>query len=1349
MARLGTSILGGIVGFAVTGGNPLGAQAGFALGSVAGGILFAPSGPKQQGPRLSELGTMAAAEGAPLPILYGAQKINGVAIWTNGIDETSKTEDVGGKGGSPGGSSTTYSYSASFAVSFCEGPVTGFRRIWADTKLIYDNREDAAFAAPQPGESIGFRFLQSQTHAEEIRFYKGDFAQIRDPLIESIEGTDETPAFRGTAYIVFEDLQLADFGNRIPTIRAEVVKGGTIAPPIRIITFDALIPTHHITYDNGIFTRSTYSAGPTSITSTHTAYTHDLGGRLIGTKRFVGNRTDSQSAISIDEVKNQWQLNHMYASTGNVASRSSWWLFGLGARPAGTNLHPSPPVSSWASKPSLGDNFKYYRDLLGGKATFFGGYVFGFAHENQNDLGIARYPLGPSEEVPSGEPDAFWDATGFMDESAVEFLNLSNGDDGRLYATHGSVDGAAAFLVDADILVFDLDLNLLRQIKIDGSMQGGSDVAVWQEKLVFAIRDGGAGLGAMALHDISAAAIAANGGLAPLLGTQQHAMIDSNQNISGIGGGLWISDDGVWSMNEQILLDDPTLRSVVEDICQRDGLALGQIDALDLTPTVRGYLVNSPMPGKNAIEPLTTGFSFDAFESEAKIKFRLRGGSAVATIPEADLGNYVSSPPPSFSSRDHTQALELPAEIAVAYSSLREDYEQAVQPSKRIVTTTQNMEIVTLPIVLTSQEAARIADRLMQELWIEQNSFQFVLTRKYDRLELADAVSIPGANGNVHVRIVAITRGSDGVIEYSAVEDISRLYSSTALGNDEALEDDQVFAIKGPTKLHVIDSPLFRGSDDSPGFYVAVSGFYNAYSGGLISKGLPGAEQFPVATLTKVSTAGGLTNILGDSDFRGVDYYNSINVFVSSTSTLSSITDAALIAGGNQALVGGEVIQFGIATLEIDGSYTLRNLMRGNFGTYSEGHADTEDFLYLDSSKIVPIDGSLTDQGVLFDFNSISIADPNATPSSLNVTLVNGRIRPYPPVHAFAAPIKNGDIKGRFQGQARLNGEWRDGVEAKSDETVESYEVDVLSDDLLTVVRTIAVDNSKLFTYDAASQLADHGEYLGAYSFNVSQISDRVNRGKATAFVSKIGSGAYDYETEILADSPFYYFPLDSADDFRERITRKALDQTVGGFSHVNSTPIYGYKGSHKKLIQAEYRYEYPDEINTQYTDQLTVEFWWKIPAGATRNRFSWTSRATQGGASSNNVFEMVQADNSTTVISPQAVFWFVGVSAEFVKSTAPAYNDTGWHHFVGQIDNAIAGSHIMRLYIDGVLNNTKAITLVADGVALNTSTLDLRMYRGDGLYATTYSGYACHFAYYNSILSPTQILDHYNLAGI
>lgn len=74
------------------------------------------------------------------------------------------------------------------------GEITGIRRIWADSKLIYDVGDDA------DAETL----VASSERAAAIRVYAGSETQEPDPLIQAIEGAANAPAYRGTAYILFE-----------------------------------------------------------------------------------------------------------------------------------------------------------------------------------------------------------------------------------------------------------------------------------------------------------------------------------------------------------------------------------------------------------------------------------------------------------------------------------------------------------------------------------------------------------------------------------------------------------------------------------------------------------------------------------------------------------------------------------------------------------------------------------------------------------------------------------------------------------------------------------------------------------------------------------------------------------------------------------------------------------------------------------------------------------------------------------------------------------------------------------------------------------------------------------------
>lgn len=61
-----------------------------------------------------------------------------------------------------------------------------------------------------------------ETYYVAPTLYPGDELQLPDPTIQGYEGADSTPAFRGICYGVWESLPLANFGNRVPNLRAEV-----------------------------------------------------------------------------------------------------------------------------------------------------------------------------------------------------------------------------------------------------------------------------------------------------------------------------------------------------------------------------------------------------------------------------------------------------------------------------------------------------------------------------------------------------------------------------------------------------------------------------------------------------------------------------------------------------------------------------------------------------------------------------------------------------------------------------------------------------------------------------------------------------------------------------------------------------------------------------------------------------------------------------------------------------------------------------------------------------------------------------------------------------------------------
>ncbi|MEO0030794.1 MAG: hypothetical protein RIS94_552 [Pseudomonadota bacterium] len=178
-------------------GGPLGGAIGALAGRQVDQMIF--GGRTVSGPRLKELSVQTSSYGSALPLHFGQMRAAGTVIWSTDLVE--HQEKTGGGKGRP--SVTTYSYTASFAVALSSRPIDRIGRIWADGNLLRGAAGDLKVGGT-------------------MRVHTGFGDQGIDPLIAQAEGASACPAHRHCAYVVFEDLELADFGNRLPSLTFEI-----------------------------------------------------------------------------------------------------------------------------------------------------------------------------------------------------------------------------------------------------------------------------------------------------------------------------------------------------------------------------------------------------------------------------------------------------------------------------------------------------------------------------------------------------------------------------------------------------------------------------------------------------------------------------------------------------------------------------------------------------------------------------------------------------------------------------------------------------------------------------------------------------------------------------------------------------------------------------------------------------------------------------------------------------------------------------------------------------------------------------------------------------------------------
>ena len=194
-AALGASVGGSMAGLSTA---VIGRAVGATLGRVIDQRLMGQGSDVIDAGQVDRFRLLGAGEGDPLPLVYGRMRVGGQVIWASEFSETAHVSG-GGKGAPAQPRTRRFGYRVSLAIALSEGEVTRIGRIWANGEEI-------------PPDDLN------------LRLYSGSVDQLPDPMIEAIEGAGNVPAYRGTAYVVIENLELEPFGNRVPQFSFEVTR---------------------------------------------------------------------------------------------------------------------------------------------------------------------------------------------------------------------------------------------------------------------------------------------------------------------------------------------------------------------------------------------------------------------------------------------------------------------------------------------------------------------------------------------------------------------------------------------------------------------------------------------------------------------------------------------------------------------------------------------------------------------------------------------------------------------------------------------------------------------------------------------------------------------------------------------------------------------------------------------------------------------------------------------------------------------------------------------------------------------------------------------------------------------
>jgi hypothetical protein len=941
------------------GGYALFGPVGYLVGSYLGQALFPTKLPTIKGPRLEDAKVQTSSLGAPIYWVWGTYILAGQVIWKSPFIERKVKEKSGGKGG-PEQTSIHYEYRVNVAIGLCRGEIAGVRRIWADTKLIYDasaptDVEDGSILPDDLPNNVYLNLLSqlatSTATAQQFDLYLGTESQEPDATIESYEEVGNVSGYRGLAYIVFRDFELAEYGNRVPNFRVEVFTSGEVSDQsANLYSNDVIYPwldgftsdprnplnTHEYTGDEG----SNFTSGWTSSLTTALADRSTFTDRdYVSTLLWNWSKTSTPNTVSWcdgNDSQERLELNLWFNSLDIPGDDCEDWGCStiLAQKGAGVVFHAKTKFHV-VTEPGIAESFYFEGYTQPGFTECGDGYNYHTLSDQRIKVRRTRVPpSGCSGLLPvPGAPGYCVTADGVVVPEITWTYTAGTWHVLRRYFDNG--DSITSF-----------PLNPARP----STHAEYNDQAFWEAAYASAVADG----------DIEAGLVYG---------------VDYPETQSYGYVGTFTGD--------RADLNTIPLSTIVADICEECGLTSYDVSDLETT-LVHGYALTSPMTGKDGIDPLRPFGYFDAVESEFEMKFVQRGHDSVKTIDTEDLAARLSTEerPPSISV-SRAQDQELPRLVRAHFIDLTRDGDPGQAEQQRQTVDSVNSVDLQVPVVMSTARGQAMVDTVLFERWIGRNTYQCSLPfLKYANLEPTDCIDVEVDGQDERMRIINAEARALAVLNITAVRDDASVYSGLDIvGDNTGGGTIPVGNVPSPTHMVLLELPSLRAQDTDCGYYAAARGLLPGWPGTIVYRATSTSGTFRqvawtsiAATIGTVTESAGVDTVsdsgvtgTGLTGTDGIDQSTVVRVQLYSGS-FESISEADLLAGENLLAVGNEgdweLLRFQIAVQGTDGVWEMSNLLRAQYGTTQRNILQGETVVLMSGPGIMRIDESSAANGV-------------------------------------------------------------------------------------------------------------------------------------------------------------------------------------------------------------------------------------------------------------------------------------------------------------------------------------------------------------------------------------------------
>lgn len=1056
-----------------------------------------------EGPRLDSLGVTTSDYGQPLNYAYGTKRLFGVpCVWAEALTEVKQQNKT------KGGKYNEYKYFGTWALMIADHEIQGVTRIWFDKHLIYD------VSGAGPISPLG---LDGGVQ-NYMRIYLGTADQDPDPriqaTIDALHGPDSTPAYRGRAYVVFEEVPLEKLGNRLPQVDVEVVAIADPAYPYEAFPATVALPfptTFGATPDGGRFIwidGQNYEIWDVASRAPMiTGVLDDSEGSIL-TQNIMGVASNGKFYVLTDAgagLRNivEYPADGIGLPTVRAAGLDSAYKLQVVSTDAGDFICAStfltanggwiiPRVAGVAEyiDPTayLGVDTSirtYFADLDGALWCVCNGSP-GLA---TNELGFIRLTgvrVGYIVTMPS--------TAGFL--ARVNCWHYRDAEIDVFVTVRGSITSGDAWAhVDVATMTVTAQAGL-EQWSDDPAIvnvrpgtryfyhaTGRIDVKTLTTDQTWLLDDWDAGTSPgrnVSVYD-------------PL----NHAIFGSDPDNDGV----------IWFYLDRVSGQAVTLRSIVEDVAERAGLVVAsEIDATAMDQEVAGYSWVQGQ-GKAILEPLLEFFNSEVRPHDFKLQFVKRGAASGGTIETAQMGAGVGAADTPRYAVTRTLDTDLPRGVNVNFADPAMDQQPNSARTQRYADATdgrreQSLDVTTL---VSDIDAARsAADGYLRRAWFSNEAYSTGLSRQQMALEPGDVRVLVFDDITKVGKLTRLEIGANGVLSATFVRDGTAAHVDPAPQTQHEAQDQPgapadgyvppVILTPAFSRGHAMDIPLAQDSHEGLVLYLAAGPYSNevAWAGAEIYESPDDGETFSRiqgVTAAQKSVWGLATTVLPDALADVWDMASVLNVQIHS-GELASVTQAQAEAGANLALIGDELVQFTTAALQGDGSYDLSGFLRGRRGSeqHIATHAVGDRFVML-SPTLRHVQG-VSDIGDDFVYRTVSAGNINLTGFDEALTYSGASLKPYSPAH-LEVEDDAGDLVATWVRRTRLGGFNVNGTTPPLGESAEAYEVDVV-DGGGAVLRTYDGLTTPAATYSAADQASDGG--AGA-ALRVYQISSSVGRG--------------------------------------------------------------------------------------------------------------------------------------------------------------------------------------------------------------------------------------------------------------